>query len=591
MPVLIQPLALFGLLALPALLLVYSLYSRFRRREVSALFLWLGLGRQTAGRGLLRKTLPPWSFWLECLMLACLSLAAAGLCWPTPQRLRPLVVVLDDSLSLQATVDGSSARSRAEALLRREVRRLQPTSVRVALAGRTVHVGPHLHPRDLGRALGSWRCLAASADLAAALGSLRVQDPGAWVLVLTDHPPPNPVADPSVRWLSVGLPTANAGIVNAARTALGAEHDRVLVDVRVFGQPALPATLTLRSGGQELRRERLDPARESHALVVTVPADCGTVDAELSADALVADNRCALPAAWRPSIQPFLDVRRDDVRRALLRAIAAAGLQVAPSPGAGVTFTDAPAAASHGAGQWRVRFHTQSPMGGTPCGPFVLDRSHPLCEGLDLDGVIWSADAAPGEGLPVVLAGDVALLRDREFPGGAHCLDVSLDPDRSTLLQSPAWPILVWNLLHWQARTAPGFGSAHACCGQWVRLTLAQAGETARLTLPDGTEADLRPALGSRELGFVPELPGLYRAHSAAGVFELACLPGVADESDLRRCATSASDDWSGALASEHGYWNSATLIGLLAAAALAVHGWLLYRRRRGQADLRGAPA
>jgi hypothetical protein len=123
MPLLAHPAALFSLLALPALLGIYFLYSRFRRREVSSVFLWLSLGRQTAGRGRVRAAMPPLSFWLESLALLCLSLAAVGLCWPAAQRLRPLVVVLDDSLSMQAVVGGSSARTRAETLLRRELRR------------------------------------------------------------------------------------------------------------------------------------------------------------------------------------------------------------------------------------------------------------------------------------------------------------------------------------------------------------------------------------------------------------------------------------------------------------------------------------
>jgi hypothetical protein len=583
MPLLAHPAALFSLLALPALLGIYFLYSRFRRREVSSVFLWLSLGRQTAGRGRVRAAMPPLSFWLESLALLCLSLAAVGLCWPAAQRLRPLVVVLDDSLSMQAVVGGSSARTRAETLLRRELRRLQPTSVRLALAGRTVQIGARLPLPDLGRALAAWQCRAMSADLSAALAAVQAQDPSAWVVVLTDQPPAKALDDRRTRWLSSGLPAANAGIVNAARTALGAETDRVLVDVRLLGQPVAPVLLTLRAGDRELHRETLDPARESTAVVITVPADGTTLAVDLSADALAADNHSALPPAWRPHLQPFVQIGQPELQRAVLRAIGAAGMQPASAAGSGLTLTDDPAAASSTGGDWRVCFHAPAAGAGrSHSGPFVLDHAHPLCEGLDLDGVLWHAAAAPGEGLPVLLAGDVPLLRDRELPGGAHVLDIALDPGRSTLLQSSAWPTLVWNLLYWRARATPGFGTAYARCGEWLLVTTAQAGETVRLTLPEGTEAVLRPPLGSRETGFIPEQPGLYRAQTAAGVFELACLPGSADESDLRACATASFGDMGGVLAEEHGYWNSATLFGLLAAAALAAQGWLLYRRRGG---------
>lgn len=592
MPLLAHPAALFSLLALPALLGIYFLYSRFRRREVSSLFLWLNLGRQTAGRGRVRAALPPLSFWLESLALLCLSLAATGLCWPAAHRLRPLVVVLDDSLSMQAVVAGSSARTRAETLLRQELRRLRPTSVRLALAGRTVQIGSRLPPPDLGRALTAWQCRAASADLTAALAAVRTQDPDAWVVVLTDHPPAEALTDPRRRWISSGLPAANAGIVNAARTALGADTDRVLVDVRLFGEPAAPVLLTLRCGDRELHRENLDLSRESSAVVLTVPADSTTLAVDLSTDALAADNQTALPPAWRPRIQPFVQVAQPELKRALLRAIAAAGMQPAAAAGSGLSLTDDPTAVPATGGDWRLCFHVPAAGAGSAfSGPFVLDRAHPLCEGLDLDGVLWGAAAAPGEGVPLLLAGDVPLLRDRELPGGAHLLDIALGPGRSTLLQSPAWPVLVWNLLHWRARAAPGFGTACARCGEWLRVTTLRAGETVRLTLPDGTETVVRPPLGSREAGFIAEQPGLYRAETAAGTFDLACLPGTAAESDLRACATATCGDAVGALAEEYGYWSSATLFGLLAAAALAAHGWLLYRRRGGVQGPREMPA
>ncbi|NLF19135.1 MAG: hypothetical protein GX595_18050, partial [Lentisphaerae bacterium] len=135
MPVAMQPLAWIGLAALPALLAVYILHRRLRRREVSAVFLWQGLDRQAAGRQRWRWRRPPASFWVEAALLLLLTLAAVGLCWPAQGRSRPLVVVADDSFSMLAVSGGVSARARAEAALRREVSRLQPTSVRLGLAG------------------------------------------------------------------------------------------------------------------------------------------------------------------------------------------------------------------------------------------------------------------------------------------------------------------------------------------------------------------------------------------------------------------------------------------------------------------------
>ena len=90
MPVAMQPLAWIGLAALPALLAVYILHRRLRRREVSAVFLWQGLDRQAAGRQRWRWRRPPASFWVEAALLLLLTLSAVGLCWPARGRSRPL---------------------------------------------------------------------------------------------------------------------------------------------------------------------------------------------------------------------------------------------------------------------------------------------------------------------------------------------------------------------------------------------------------------------------------------------------------------------------------------------------------------------
>lgn len=613
MPLIAHLWALAGLAAVPGLLLVYFLYSRFRRREVSSLFLWRDLGRQAAGHGRVRFLLPPVSFWLEALLLLLLALAAAQLCWRSRQALRPLVVVLDDSFSMQAVVAGGSVRERAHDALQSELRRLQPSSVRLVLAGRVPRVGPRLPPTELGRALATWHCRAATADLDKALLAARTHAPDTRVLVLTDHPPTAPITEPTVKWLALGRPAANAGIVNAVRTAATATEDRVLVEVRVFGPEVGDPVVVLAADGRELHRAALPPAAapatvrtatvgtmpataesatpaaasaDTRTLVVAVPAVAGRIRAVLTDDALPADNLCELPQAWRPRLRVELLTQQAHLHDAFTRAMRAVALEPPPAEAAArllvLDGAAAPAVAPD-PDSWLVRFHV--PAKGQPyTGPFVLNRTHPLTEGLDPEGLVWCGDPAPGDGLPVLLAGDVPLVRDTHLPGGAHLLDVALDPERSTLLQSPAWPVLVWNLLHWRARAAPGFGTNRALCGQWVRLVTTQTGARVRLVLPDGRHTELRAPAGDRVTGFVPDEPGLYRAECADGAFELSCLPGVPEESDLGSSGTGLFGGWDARFALQTGYWSSAALCGLLAAALLALHGWWVYGRGRGRA-------
>jgi hypothetical protein len=64
-PVFIYPLALFGLLGVPALLAVYLLRNRYRRVPVSSLMLWVDARRSREGGTRVRRLQTPLLLLLE----------------------------------------------------------------------------------------------------------------------------------------------------------------------------------------------------------------------------------------------------------------------------------------------------------------------------------------------------------------------------------------------------------------------------------------------------------------------------------------------------------------------------------------------
>src|SRR5262249_29105890 len=96
-----------------------------------------------------------------------------------------------------------------------------------------------------------------------------------------------------------------------------------------------------------------------------------------------------------------------------------ADLAIARGPvGSDTTWTLAPAAPGAQRKDW--------------IGPFLIDRRHPLLEGLTLQGVVWSADPALVlEGVPLVSAGNAPLLVERE-EGARRVFTLDLDPSRSS---------------------------------------------------------------------------------------------------------------------------------------------------------------
>ena len=194
MPVLGLPLLLVGLAALPMVVGIYWLRTRFRRQEVSTLFLWRSAVDAQGGGRKKSRMQTPLALLLELLAILLLVLAATA-----PRVLRAghtaaVTVVLDDSYSMTAVDDtGSDARQRAIEALRSELDALRRYRVRLIAAG--------TQPRVLGEpatawdqvetALQAWEGRAAVSDLRAAVAlAAEVGGPRQRLLVLTDHPMP-----------------------------------------------------------------------------------------------------------------------------------------------------------------------------------------------------------------------------------------------------------------------------------------------------------------------------------------------------------------------------------------------------------------
>lgn len=581
MPVMLHPWSLLGLAAVPALVAIYFLYNRLKKKPVSAVFLWRDLGRKAEGSGRIRPLLPPPTFWVELMIVLLLTWAAADVCFRAHGAAVALVVVLDDSLSMRASLGRHTVREEAEAVLRQEINRLRPTSLRLVVAGRV----PEVDAKPALEALEStWRCRSSSADLESALVSARIHAPAARVLVLSDHGPKTALTDPLMKWIAVGEPLPNDGLFNAVRApAQASGKDRLLVEVCRYGGKNGDAELVVSQDGKEISRSvvALAPG-ESRAVSVEVPAT-GRIRVSLaSGGALADDDVVEVPPAWRPKVRVALPAGHPRLREALEKALKSAGMGVVVGAGEKADLMISTAGLVEEPGQaWQVRMLPPGKAAELLTGPFIMDRSHPLCDGLGLDGTVWCGTAVPSGGTPVIMAGNVVLVADRALPTEARVLDMSLDIERSTLAQSPDWPILVWNLLRWRAAASVGFGGSRALCGQPVRLVTAKPGESVSLSLPGKQSVIWRAAPGSDEIRFIPEEAGLYRAVLASGVvFELLCVPGTPEESDLTHSASGIWGGWNNPTAAQDVY-RGTTVASLLAALMLlGLHTWMVRKKR-----------
>jgi len=204
-------------------------------------------------------------------------------------------------------------------------------------------------------------------------------------------------------------------------------------------------------------------------------------------------------------------------------------------------------------------------------GPFVLDRTHPLTEGLNLAGIVWGAGSGrESPGRPVVLAGGVPLVTDTENLTGQHHVRVRLRPDRSTLLESPAWPIMIWNLVHWRSSELPGLRRANVRLGEMLQLMTPRGLESVTYVPPAGSTR-IVPVQNQRA-SVRPQLAGEHAFEAGTVRHRFAVNILRADESDLTGCISGRWGAWTEDAAAAPAVYNFAWILLLLALGVLTLH-------------------
>lgn len=580
-PFLTYPLALVALAALPALAAIYILRNRFRRREVSSLVLWRFHVQSKSGGAKINRLQLPLLFFLELLVLILLVAAAAGPHWKQPQSARPLIIVLDDSFSMLAVRDNVSAQDRAQDFLQKLFRNQPPPSTRLILAG--------IAPRSLGSTVKSWR------ELAALLAHWKCRSPGAAIdsaitlaaelgkqeaniLVLTDHKPAEEkISSQRLEWRSFGAPLDNFAIVNASRTAFG-EQDRCLLEVANYSGSARSTRLLVQAGSNATQGSAIQlGAHESQRIVFNIPGSTPSLHASLEADSLAEDNEVQLLPPMRKRVRAQVVLTNDNLSALVNRTLDATGLRAAISGEPELVIHEKDTAAAGSA--WNLDWST---VGATNAyaGPFIVDNSHPLAEGLALDGVIWAAVAGPGDpgDVPVILAGNTPLLSARVDSIGRQHLTLNLNPELSTLPNTPNWPILFWNILSWRISEMPGLKDSNARLG--TEVSLKTTGEAVTIIQPDG-ETRSFPKTGG-ELALETPVPGIYTVVTGGTTNRFSVNALVADESDLLACASGQWGRWSADMKRRQEETSSVWIFGLLALALLTTHLYLVVTAKGG---------
>lgn len=582
------PLALFGLLAVPALLAIYWLRNRSRRHVVSSLMLWMDQRQLKEGGLLIHRLQTPLLFFLELISILLIVLAAAGPMVRAAEGARPLVIVLDDSFSMLAGGDDSS-RHRAEDAVKKELRGAGYSNVRLVLAGDAPQLLGEVtgDQQNAGALLQKWKCFSPSANLEEAITfAFAVGGERSRTLVFTDHPPSALAENERLEWRAFGHDRSNVAFVNATRTVRDGQ-DRCMLEIANASDRPAKTELAVEIGNpsdqatfRDLGRTRIEiPANGTQRVVFTLATGAGALRVRIGADALAIDNEVTLlPERERP-VRVEIGIQNDSLRELVESAIRATNAADLVSGDPELVLTDETERAATPR-SWVVRM-TSNQDAESYVGPFVIDRNHPLAEGLSLEGVIWGASkSAALVGLPVITAGNVPLVSDLERADGSREVRLSFRPDLSTLQRTPAWPVLMWNLVSWRASELPGISETNIRFGADAKIKLPQGATQLEVTEPDGASRQITGL--DRTVRFKPEAPGIYQIATGGETYSFAANALSKEESDLRESASGSWGNLAYAAGGESELRSIAWVFLLLLMLALALHLFLSSRGGAG---------
>lgn len=590
------PLGLLALLGLPAIVGLHLYRRRFQPRVTSALFLW-GVEDRTPATGRRRQPLHrSASLWLELLGALLLALFLAGFDPFGRRDAEHFVAVLDGSTSMLA--QGKEDRSAAE-LARDEVRqRLR----RLSGSDRVTLIQSGTPPRLLcGPAAPKGQALAAleryspqrtqaGRDSSLAL-ALEVTGGQGRVLWVTDHHRPDEVAD-EVEALSLGSPADNWALSQVRRRRFAPDVDRVSFTVASYADRPRTVRVELRAfeAGTLLAERSLSLQPDDRETIsLELPANSPTLELALNSDEHSIDDvaRLAplperelllyselsseqawllglgrpgaeLPEGWRELVGEARFAEQLDSADLILGwGIAASNSGLTAPPAGGLA----------GLGS-RLILRPPAREARTWIGPFLVERAHPLLEGVNLDGVAWNGDPErQARGVTLAAAGPASLITERLIRG-RRSFELNIDPERSTLWRSPDWPILLANWASMVRAELPGARETNLSSGD--ALTWIDDG-TRELRIR-GPQVDQVVRGGRNQAIDVFDQPGLYVLERDGGApIEVAVNALSPAESELRgrNGGLRESTGSSGTTTARRGPMTLALL-------ALAVGAWLL---------------
>ena len=587
-----SPLSLIALAAIPVLVGISLFRTRSRRYVVSSLFLWVDQQQSRQGGRQISKLQTPLLFFLELLALALLALAAAGPNMRGESVSHPTVIVLDCSYSMTAGLNGDTPQKRALDDLAKFLRKEQPFPLQFVLAGTETDTisGRAANVAEAERMLANWQCRAPAAVLDSAIShasNMSVAD--VKILVVTDQlPQVDELPVGKIEWRAYGKPLDNLALTGASRVYQG-ERDKLLIEATNFSNDAQTLRMQLVHLADGTALHNVDEQISPMATLryhLTLPEGTQDIEARIADDVLPIDNVAMLLPPNRKPVRVSIRNLPESIAGPLRRGLDATGIARFDETNPEICFTagslsDEQPSLDLPEGCWQMRFYTAlSDEHVEPfVGPFIIDRSHTLAEGLSLEGVVWAAaNDVSLPGYSMLAVGNVPLISEQSRPNRTKTLHMQIRPDLSTLTISPGWPVLLWNVLQYRAAQSPGIRTNNVRLGTSAIFNPFPGDDAVEITTPGGEQRTM--SVRSDRLSIPADETGLYTVKAPSGEYRFSTLPLASEESNLTESATGRWGGWLDRETLESDYRNMAWLPLLIVAAILLLHLTIIANRK-----------
>ncbi len=431
------------------LLLLYLWQRKAGRRRISALFLWPApeVSQRSGSRWLLRRL--PLPFYLELLALLCLVAAGSGpFFWPRATY-PPLVIVLDNSYSMQACRPGElSAQQKASRHLQKLLAKQSGRRIIWILAGNKPQLlADSREPVDFQN---FWTATDSSDCLAEGLALGREHCPQGEFLLYSDHGPSFPL-ETNTGWFADAEPLPNLALVNARR-----QEKQLLLEVANYSPSSRDLQLEIQP--QATRAQLTLAAGERRKIVYSLPATASKHPLKISisagGDALDSDNSLTLLNEDRPALTYTIAADLPDNCQRELLTVLTDNPQFQNSNNPELYFGP-PALALRAA--HRFVWHLPTQAAAVNSQALSGHPDHPLLRGLPLADLRWLCSteiSIPGEIL--LWQSNIPLFSVVKRWDGYYDFHLHLQPTGSNISRQPFWPILFWNLAEFLQQSRPG---------------------------------------------------------------------------------------------------------------------------------------